>query len=171
MSTLYLSSYAANNMIENQNTGLVTSAFGSFPQSLISGGNNAGTTLLLIYKGTPATFPDLADRSTRASDLLLTFSLPFGTGSFQNLGYVGTTLQYVIGKGQPLSNAAASGTATWFILCRAGTTSLTDKGAMIGTVGDLNSSEDLKIGNVSIVSGQSYQATGIIVSLPQVWDV
>lgn len=169
MSTLYLPSLTANLMIENTTSGIVASS--GTAASLISGGVSAGTTLLLIYKETPATFPDLADRVTRASDLLLTFSIPAGAVPYQNLGYSGTTLQYVIGKCQTLSNATASGTATWFILCRAGTTSLTDKGAMIGTVGDLNSAADLKISNVSIVSGQSYQSTGIIVSLPQVWDV
>jgi hypothetical protein len=169
MSTLYLPSYTANLMIENSTSGIVSPT--GTAASIISGGQSAGTTLLLIYKGTPATFPDLADRGTRASDLLLTFSIPAAAGAYQNLGYSSNTLRYVIGKCQTPSNAAASGTATWFILCRAGTTSLTDKGAMIGTVGDLNSAADLKISNVSIVSGQSYQSTGIIVSLPQVWDV
>ena len=169
MSTLYLPSSIANSMIENATSGIVASS--GTAASLISGGGSAGTTLLLIYKETPATFPDLANRDTQTGTLLLTFSIPAGAAPYQNLGYSGTTLQYVIGKCQTFSNATASGTATWFILCRAGTTSLTDKGAMIGTVGDLNSAADLKISNVSIVSGQSYQSTGIIVSLPQVWDV
>lgn len=169
MPTLYIPSLAANNIIENATSGLVASS--GTAQSLISGGGTANTTQLFIYQGTPATFPTLTDRSTVAGNLLLTFSIPTGAGSYQNLGYVGNTLQYVIGKSQTLTVAANSGTASWFIMGRANGSNLANQSAMIGTVGDLNSAADLKISNVSIVSGQSYQSTGIIVSLPQVWDV
>jgi hypothetical protein len=169
MANLYIPNGTANIMIDDSTNGILTSG-SSTSASIISGSGTSSVSLLLIYKGTAATFPALTDRSTRASDLLITFTIPTSS-QYQNLGYSGTNLQYVIGKCQTVTTASASGTAAWFILCRSGTTSMTDKGAMIGTVGTLGSGADLEIANVDIVSGQSYQSTGMLISLPQGWDV
>jgi hypothetical protein len=137
----------------------------------ISGNENTGISLLIIYKGTPETFPSFTDRASRASDVLITFSLPGNDEAYQNLGYSNNTLNLILGRNATLTAATASGTATWFLLCRAGTTSLTDKGAMIGNVGALGSGADLVIANTDIQSGVEYNCSGINLRIPQIWDV
>ena len=135
-------------------------------------GGAAGAALLIIYKGTPETFPTFTDRATRASDALITFSLPANTGSYTYIGETVAQFQrYIIGKCQTLTAASASGLASWFLLVRAGTTSLTDKGAMLGTIGLVGTGADLEISSTNIVSGEYYTSAGIYINIPHDWTV
>lgn len=171
MPTLRLSENLTNRMVNNSTAGaLFNTAGGSAQASIIAGSTNAGVSLLQIYKGTPASFPSFTDRSTRSSDLLITFTLPNALGSYvDEQGFVNQAARYTIGKHLANQAASASGIASWFLLCRSGTTSLTDKGAMIGTVGLLGSDSDLEIPDTNIVSGNNYQCAGFFLNVPQNW--
>jgi hypothetical protein len=170
MATIQLSS-TYNGFIGTQGTGQFVSVNSTSNANIISGCADAGVSLLLIYKGSIAAFPALTDRSTRASDLLITFTLPSTAGGWSSLGVINQGNRYLFGKCPTLTTASASGLATWFILCRSGTTSMTDKGAMMGTVGSTGAGADLSIGNTNVVSGTTYQSSGFYINLPQVWTV
>ena len=176
MSTLRFSNNLANSiMVQGAAAGAPIGT--SSPQTTtISGGNSAGGTLLLIYKGTIENFSTFTDRSTRSSDLLITFSLGTTTNSYTDVGQINAGLSnaarsYKVGLNLTSTAASASGTATWFLLCRAGTTSLTDKGAFMGSVGASGSSADLEIPSTSIVSGNNYQSNGVYLNFPQNWTI
>lgn len=173
MPTVRMSSTLVNNMVSNgtssplgrivsSNTSLISGP------SLLSGGTN-GATLLIVYKGTVADFATFTDRSTRSSDALVSFSLTAGTGSFQSVGLTSGAMRYVLGRAVTPATASSSGLATWFLLCRGGTSSLTDKGAMIGTVGQAGSGADLELPDPNIVSGQPYSSGGIYINFPLSW--
>lgn len=168
MSTIRFPTFVAN-MINGSATGcLVSSSTASTSQSIISGSQASAVSLLLIYKGTIGSFPSLTDRSTRDSDLLITFTLS-GVASFDDLGVVNNSFRYTFGKHLNTQTASASGVASWFILCRSGTSSMTDKGALIGSIGTTNSGADLEIPDTNIVSGNSYTSAGFFVNFPQSW--
>ncbi len=172
MPTVRMSSTLVNNMVSN-GTGvplgrIVSSSTTATGPSLLSGGTN-GTTLLIVYKGTVVDFATFTDRSTRSSDALITFSLTAGTGSYQSVGLTSGAMRYVLGRAVTPVAASASGLATWFLLCRAGTSTLTDKGAMIGTVGQAGSGADLEVPDPNIVSGQLYSSGGIYINFPLSW--
>jgi hypothetical protein len=169
MATLRLSSFGAQAII-GSGAGCIGAISASTNASIITGSNSAGVSLLIIYKGTIETFPSFTDRSTRASDVLITFTLPTNAG-FSDLGIVSDSYRLLVGKHLPNQAASASGTASWFLLCRAGTTSLTDKGALIGSVGIVGSGADLEISSTSIISANNYQSAGFYVNMPQNWTI
>ena len=169
MSTIRMSSALISSMVEGTYAGNLIATSGTVA-SLLSGGGSAGTSILIIYKGTvPTDFTSFTDRSTRSSDVLITFSLGVGTVSYTNLGLVNNARQFLVGKALTPVAASASGTASWFLLCRGGTTTLTDKGALMGTVGILGSGADYEIGNVNIVSGSNYTSAGLYLNFPTSW--
>ena len=141
------------------------------PSAMTLSGSNTTAGLLIIYKGAPETFPSFSDRATRASDVLITFTLPSGTGSYTDVGLVSQQRRFIFGKHLAQQAAAASGIATWFLLCRSGTTSLTDKAAVIGTVGLVGSGSDLEVPTTNIISGDYYTSAGIYMNFPQNWTV
>lgn len=143
--------------------------------SLLSGGGTAGGTVLEIYKGTiPTNINTFTSRATRASDLLISFSLPGSTGSYEmiggvNIGTAQQTRRLVVGKMLTPTSASASGLATWFLIGRAGD-NLTDRSAMIGTVGAIGSGADLEVSNANIVAGVNYISNGLIINYPAIWN-
>jgi len=147
---------------------MYSSNTGATSASYISGSNAASISLLIIYKGTIENFATFTDRSTRSSDVLITFTLPAG-GSVTNLGIVNNAFRSLVGKHLPNQAAAAGGVASWFLLCRAGTTSLTDKGALMGSVGITGSGADLEVPDTSIIQGNNYQSAGFFLNMPQIW--
>lgn len=170
MSSIRISSVILNAMVEGATVGNVLSTAAAATQASLLSGGVASTTLLIVYKGTiPTDFTSFTDRSTRSSDVLITFTLGAGTISYTNAGLVNNARQYLIGKALTPVAATATGAASWFLLCRAGTTTLTDKGALMGTVGILGSGEDFEIGNVNIASGTSYTSAGLYLNFPQSW--
>ena len=174
MATVRLSANVnANILVQSQATdvgAICAGANGGGPATL-SGGSSSGLSLLIIHKGTPETFPSFTDRATRASDVLITFTLQSGTSSYTQVGIVGQKHRLLIGKHLPQQTASASGLASWFLLCRAGTTSLTDKGALLGTVGLIGSGADLEVPSTNIVSGDYYSSAGFHVNLPFDWTL
>jgi hypothetical protein len=133
--------------------------------------NSASVTgQLQVYKGVVPTFATLTDLSSRASDLLITFLIS-GSACWFNAGVVNNNRRLVLGiQGTPTS-AAASGDATWFILYHGGGTTLTDRSAMIGTVGTAGSGADLELGDSAIVAGVKYTSTGVYFNFPISWTV
>lgn len=169
MSSIRFSSVMLDAMVAGSEAGNIVSASPTTQPSFLSGGT-ASTSLLIVYKGTiPTDFTSFTDRSTRSSDVLITFTLGATTTSYTNVGLVNNARQYLIGKALTPVAATASGTASWFLLCRAGTTTLTDKAALMGTVGILGSGADYEIGNVNLVSGTSYTSAGLYLNFPQTW--
>lgn len=167
-----LISYTING-IASQNSPLQTSSANAYS---LSGTNIAANTLLIVYKGTQENFATFTDRATRASDVLITFSLPtFATANINvgqiNTGAANAAHSFKIGVNLTNQAAAASGTATWFLMCRAGTTSLTDKAAFLGSVGTTGSGSDMEIPSTAIISGNNYQSNGVYFNFPQNWTV
>lgn len=175
MATVRISNTVAGVLVANGYTGAPITTSGAFP-STISGGGAAGSALLIIYKGTPENFATFTDRATRSSDVLITFSLPAAAGSYTDLGQINAgaanaARSFKVGIALANQAASATGTATWFLMVRAGTTSLTDKGAFMGTVGTTGSGADMEIPSTSIVSGSNYQSNGFYFNFPQNWTV
>lgn len=173
MSTLSFPSYVASRILAFPNTsqnGIMMSSANSTKPTIISGSNTAGVSLLIIYKGTVENLSTFTDRSTRAADVLITFTSGVSV-NFSDLGIISDAQRYLIGKYLTNQAASASGTATWFLACRAGTTTLTDKGALIGTVGITGSGADLEIPSTSIVSATNYQCAGFYINFQQNWTV
>jgi hypothetical protein len=173
MATVRISQSATHYTIEDGLSWSKHIVGGNFPvgPAVLSGSSTSGAATLLIYKGTPETFPSFTDRATRASDVLITFTLGANTASFTQLGTVGQFSRWIIGKQLTQTSAAASGLASWFLLCRSGTTSLTDKGALLGTVGLVGSGADLEVASTNIVSGQYYTSAGLYINMPYDWTV
>jgi len=171
MATIRLSSnQVQTTMAGGTGTGVLMAATGNSNPSIISGSGTAGVSLLIIYKGTIENFATFTDRSTRAADVLITFTLPTSAG-YSDLGIVSESARYLVGRHLPNQAASASGTASWFLLCRSGTTTLTDKGALIGSVGITGSGADLEVPSLSIVSAQNYQSAGFYLNMPQNWTM
>lgn len=170
MPTLKFKSQLPHAILQDSTSGIYTTS--SVNSQYIITGNNSSTSLslLLIYQGALPDLTTLVDRSSRADDLLLSFSIPGLSQGFtvQNLS---DRVQLTMGKCPTPTAASNSGIASWFLLCRSGTTSLTDKGAMLGTVGLPGSGADLTVPNTNIVSGNLYQSAGFIISFPFVWDL
>ena len=169
MSTIKFTTSFSENILLNSSNGIIASSSVSNPY-VISGSLASNVSLLLIYSGDIPDLSQLTDRGTRSSDLLISFSIPD-----QARGFTTQTLsdryQATIGKCPTPTAAVNSGVASWFLLCRSGTTSLTDKGSMLGTVGLPGSGADLTIPNTSIVSGNIYQSAGFTISFPYIWDL
>jgi len=171
MPTLILSKpWLSNTVFNNSNTAMcwtwsTSNLVSQAPVIASTGPATGGAILLIIHKGTIETFPSFTDRNTRASDVLITFSLP-GTNMVDY--YSASSTHYRTQVGRHLTNqaASASGQATWFLLCRAGTTSLTDKGALTGSVGLSGTGADLEIPDINIVSGQNYRSNGFYMNFP-----
>jgi len=147
---------------------MYSSTTGAANASYISGSTASNVSLLIIYKGTIENFATFTDRGTRSADVLITFSLP-GGGSVSNLGIVNNAFRSLVGRHLPNQAAAAGGVASWFLLCRAGTTSLTDKGALMGSVGITGSGDDLEVPDTNIIQGNNYQSAGFYLNMPQFW--
>ncbi len=130
--------------------------------SNLSGGN--GSTRLVIFKGSVPSFPALTDLSTRAADLLILFSLPIATGSYETFSD-SSNFRLKLGIKAVAQVAAAAGTATWFILQFA-SDNLTACGAMIGTVGTVGSGADLEVPSTNITVGPLYTSAGIYINFP-----
>lgn len=175
MSTLSFPSYAISNTLSFGGSGNYGNMMGTGSNSqptVISGSSTAGVSLLIIYKGTmPADFSAFTDRSSRSSDVLITFTSYSGATNFVDAGIVSNAQRYLICRYLTNQTASASGTASWFLACRAGTTSLTDKGALMGTIGITGSGADLEIPSTSIVNGTNYQSAGFYINLQQNWTV
>jgi hypothetical protein len=174
MATVRLSAnVAANVLVQSQATdvGAICGGTNTGGPATLSGGASNGMSLLIIYKGTPETFPSFADRSTRASDVLITFTLQSTTSSYTITGTVGQKYRVLIGKHLAQQTASASGQASWFLLCRSGTTTLADKGGMLGTVGLVGSGADLEVPSTNIVSGEYYASAGFHVNLKFDWTL
>jgi hypothetical protein len=142
-----------------------TSSFDNAAYADTLSGGQAGSNTLTIYKGTAESFPTWTDRTTRAADVLLTFSLPSTTNSFLDLPNDSATARRMI-LGRHLTNqtAAASGIATWFVCGRSGN-DFSNRSAVIGSVGVSGSGADLEIPTTSIVSGQNYRCNGFYLNL------
>lgn len=137
----------------------------------LSGSNTNAVAILNIYQGTKETFPSFTDKSTRAADLLISFTLNSGTNSY-NDATGNASVRYIIGKCLTPTAAVSSGTATWFLLHRnTGTTSLTDKGALIGDVGLIGSGAELQLSTVNIVNGNYYRCNGFPINFNHNWTV
>lgn len=146
--------------------------------SLINGNNNSGANAvssMIIYRGTPPTdFSELADRSTRASDVLVEFPMHVANNNVPAGITIGgatpTSVRWYIGRQLTSSIATGSGTATWFLMCRLGGTDMTTRGAMMGRVGDFQDAQsgnvDLIVANKAVVAGQPYRSNGLYVSFP-----
>lgn len=143
---------------------LVSSSGVSFYTTQLSGGSN-GDTQLVIYKGSVPSFPTFTDASTRSADVLITFSLQGLTSSYA-ITTTANSFRLQLGVNTVPQAASAAGTATWFLLRRAGTSSLTDKGAMIGTIGATGSGADLELASTSITIGPLYSSNGIFINFP-----
>lgn len=175
MATIRFNNLTINSLMNGNIAGAPLSNANSTQASHLSGGS-ASTSLLIIYKGTQENFATFTDRSTRASDVLITFTLAGTTASFTDLGQINIGLanaarSYKMGIALANQAASATGTAAWFMICRSGTTSLTDKGAMMGSVGVTGSGADLEIPSTSIVAGTNYQSNGVYFNFPQNWTV
>lgn len=175
MATLSFPTYIVSNSINSSGTGQFGNMMGigsNTNSTIISGSNTAATSLLIIYKGSmPSSFASFTDRSSRSSDVLITFTSAASAVNFSDLGVISNAQRYLIGKYLTNQAASASGTATWFLACRNGTTTLTDKGALMGTVGTTGSGADLEIPNISIVNAANYQSAGFYINFPQTWTV
>jgi hypothetical protein len=178
MSTIRFSSAYIGASITTGNTAATPLwSSGAITTSSVISGSNAGLGVtisqIFIYKGTQPDWTTLTDRSTRAADLLITMTLPNYAQSqpFTSIGLVGTSYRWLIGKVPTPTAASASGTASWFILCRSGTTSMTDKAALMGSVGVLGSGSDLEVPSTSIISGNNYTSAGIYMNMPLNWTV
>lgn len=131
--------------------------------------------ILNVYKGTmPASFNTFTDAADRTADLLVSFILPI-TISYIDLGTIGTgagaTRRFLIARHPENKAATASGVATWFLITQSFSTSLTDKAALMGSVGTPGSGADLVIPSVNIVSGVNYQSLGLIINFPYGYNV
>jgi hypothetical protein len=179
MAFLSIGSTQAQNVVDGGSTlqqfGGQAGGGGSTSASIITGtGANGIISQLVVYRGTPATYPSFTNASTRSSDILIAFNIPANTGkgeSWENQGAIGNFRRFLIGRITTPQNATLSGTASWFLLRRAGTDSLTDKGSGIGTIGLIGSGDDLELPTLSIVSGQSYQVAGFFINIPLVYPL
>jgi hypothetical protein len=184
MPTMRLSSTIATNLVAapDFSAGMIQSETGAgtpvvdnpYPFGGRASGFYTGAPMRLnIYKGTPATFPDFTDITTRSSDLLISFVLLSGTNvSFQILGIFDQKARFLISKCLTLTAATGSGTATWLLAFNdvAGG-NLTNRGALLGSVGLPGSGADLQIPNIEIASGSNYQCAGFYINMPQNWTV
>lgn len=172
MATLRFNYNMATSIILGNGEGSIV-ATGSSPlrSTTLSGSNSSNVALLNIYKGTKETFPSFTDANTRSADLLISFTLQGGGASYEDLGSSTVGVRLLIGKCLTPTAAVGTGTATWFLLQRNGTSSLTDKGALIGDVGPLGSTADLQLPNVNIISGNFYRSNGFIINFGLNWTV
>ena len=172
MATIVFPSGPVNSGIASNTAGCLMAPGSAQTSTIFGSGSTAGASLLIIYKGTIETFPSFTDRSTRSSDELITFtSVATAGANWSTIGVVSDAYRYIVGKNLTNQAAAASGAATWFLCCRAGTTSLTNKGAMIGTVGLTGSGANLEIPDTNIVASTNYQSAGFYINFPQSWTV
>lgn len=149
----------------NANTAGSLVCGGSAQNTTISGSNSAGATVLLIYKGSVPSFPSFTDISSRASDLLITFSL--GTLSSSVIATTtSNSYRLQLGINTVPQAASAAGTATWFLMRRNVGTSLTSYGAMLGTVGVTGSGADLEVADTNITVGPLYSSSGVFLNFP-----
>jgi hypothetical protein len=139
----------------------------------LAGGVAAGQTALYVYQGTvPTSFTGLADISARASDLLITFSIPaYGTSTLDNGNVNNVSRRVTICKVPTPVAASASGTATWFLTCAVWSTDLTNKPVLIGTVGTAGSGADLILSTTSVVTGMQFTSLGFNLNFPYEWTV
>lgn len=181
MPTLYISETQMNLALNGPNdynffNGLSGEAF---PNRLGHTGSHQDSpdsnVILNVYKGTmPSSFSAFTNYDTRASDLLISFILPVAI-SHSDLGTIGTgagtTRRYIIARHPENKVATANGVATWFLITQNFSTSLTDKVAIMGTVGTPGSGADLVIPSVNITSGVNYQSLGLIINFPHGYNV
>ena len=151
----------------------------SYSAGLIHGGANdfssppmylaapeAGRCVLIIYKGTPETFPSWTTRTTRDSDILISFSLPVRASTYIDYqNEVSTHWRVLVGRHLTNQVATASGIATWF-LHQWNSTNLNNCTAVIGSVGLPGTGADLEIPSTSIVAGQNYRCSGYYMNFP-----
>lgn len=170
MSTIKFTSNFAGSILPNANYGIFSTTSASTAY-LISGSNSSTSqSLLLIYSGDVPDLSQLSDRASRDSDLLISFSIPGSSNGF-TVQSLADRYNVTIGKCPTPTSAIKTGIASWFLLCRSGTTSLTDKGSMLGTVGLPGSGADLLVPDTNIILGNLYQSSGFTISFPNIWDI
>lgn len=171
MATIKFNQSIAASIISGDGEGSIIMGSTLPPRSTtLAGSNTNGIAVLNIYKGIKETFPSFTDTNTRSADLLISFTLNSGNNSFEAFT-LSTGYRYIIGKCLTPTAAVGSGTATWFLLKRNGTSSLTDKGALIGDVGLLGGTADLQLPDVNIVSGTYYRSNGFFINFNFTWTV
>lgn len=158
-----------------QGTPIFYSGAGTFAAgtgNAIAGGS-ASATALYIYQGIPPTsFAGITDISQLAANLLITFLLPVYTSAVTDNGNIGNVSRRITIAKQPTAvTASATGTATWFLTCATWSTDLTNKSALMGTVGGTGSGADLIFSNPNIVAGNSYTSLGFNINFPYEWTV
>lgn len=129
-------------------------------------GNGAGTsvTIVRVYKGVLPTTTEITNLTgtafftTRAADLLLEVSL---TNLFDSVTDNTAKL-----KNSAYAAAAASGTATFFVLYTATNASAAINKAIVGTVTDASGNGDLKLTSADIVAGQQYRIQPMNFAIP-----
>jgi hypothetical protein len=161
-----------SNLIFSSASGTWTAASGLTYGNVLAGGA-AGQNALYIYKGSPPTsFSSFTDTSQRASDLLITFLSAALTTAVTDGGNVNNvSRRFTICKQPTAVAATGTGTATWFLTCNIWDTSLTNKSAIMGTVGGTGSGADLIFSNPNITAGTSYTSLGFNINFPYEWTV
>lgn len=138
-----------------------------------------GGARLAILKGSvPTDFAfSTAGFNSRSSDALVIFDASPGTSSthLNQFSASRTNVNPMVIE-TSYSNAIATGTATWFwwFTSQLSSTNTYNNNAMpfnqiIGTVGPLWSSADLKLPTVSIVSGEPYRIYSYRMLFPTIW--
>ena len=136
----------------------------------VVGGSSSYLTTLVdrldIYQGTIPSWSSFTDASTRASDLLVTFSLSPSNSFVTSNTATSYRIQLAITGNE--ATASQSGLATWFMLRNYSGSSndLTIRGALIGTVGITGTGADLEIPDTSIASGTAYRCSSFYINFP-----
>lgn len=157
----------------SQMQSLISTGAGSATYPFVLAGGIAASTALYIYQGAvPTSFTSLTDTSVRAADLLITFSIPaYSTSVVDNGNVNNVSKRMTICKVPTPVAATASGTATWFLTCATWSTDLTNKVALIGTVGAPGSGADLILSTTAIVAGMQFTSMGFNLNFPYEWTV
>lgn len=143
--------------------------YGNTYGSLFASGSSYLTSLndrLDIYQGTMPSWSTFTDASTRSSDLLVSFTLN-ATSSWSTSNATNSFRVQVAITGNE-ATASQSGIASWFMLRNYYTNSndLTNRGALIGTVGITGTGADLEIPDTSIVNGTGYRSSSFYINFP-----
>jgi len=143
---------------------------------LLSGGSAKGASVLTIYKGAIPDASTFQDRTTRDSDILISYELPPynvatpALGPGYRLAYtpnVSTSIRLLVAVSQTTAEATQSGVATWFWLGSSPIyTDMRGSTFIIGTVGKTTDVADLEIPDNNIVAGSEYKSIGCYISLP-----
>jgi hypothetical protein len=154
-------------------------------------GGPAGSTRLIIFKGTKPDISTVSNLSDYSSNQLISFSIPAYDGTnpaASGMRFLTTTtptaraelnsstsfdgFSMILGVSPSYVAATASGVATWFWFGNySSPTNLADIAFTIGSVGSLGSGADLEIYNTTVTSGDYYRSAGFKFSIPSIYTV